>query len=249
MAVAVATAALPSLTISCLVSDDLVPGPGLVRLIFILSPASTVAEWTAAAAAAIFPAAEEVALAAVAAAAVVPPLFSDGGAGGGGGGVAVVTSRLLGEPFGLVPLGIPAACCCCCGLTLLVFFSISASKSMIKLPIPTSHSESSYSKLEVVGLAVPAVELLLFVVVAVVVAVMVTLGAMAQARESGRASSSPVAAASGPDSFIGPAHGGRRQRLRAREPHHRPRQPASNGQNHLRSSLPSTNNSTMPTFG
>lgn len=47
------TAPLPSdvLTISCFVSEDLVPGPGLVRLIFILSPllgsAPPGVEWTA----------------------------------------------------------------------------------------------------------------------------------------------------------------------------------------------------------
>ena len=39
-----AAAAAAALTISCLVSDDRVPGPGFVRLIFILSPGSTVAE-------------------------------------------------------------------------------------------------------------------------------------------------------------------------------------------------------------
>ena len=42
-AAAAALALAMVLTISCLVSDDLVPGPGFVRLIFILRPVSPVA--------------------------------------------------------------------------------------------------------------------------------------------------------------------------------------------------------------
>ena len=126
---------------------------------------------------------------------------------------------------------------------------MSASKSMIKLPMPTSHSESSYSKLVgspdlppvvpagggMLGLAVIPEDtgdtttlllLLLIILLLLLIEATAALGASAQPRESGRASSSP-AAASGPDSFIGPAT--RRQRWRccgrrrlwAREPHRR----------------------------
>ena len=194
------------LTISCLVSDDLVPGPGFVRLIFILRPGSTVAECTAAAAILAAAAAplllfwvvvvvvvvaveeEEEALVLLVVAAAAP-----------------LTTAWVGdepaEAFGLVPLGIPDAAALLPAGPL--FFSMSASKSIIRLPMPTSHSESSYSKLvgspDRVG---PG-------------AVVVVVGATTTApRESGRASSSP-AAASGPDSFIGPAQR-RERRLRAR---------------------------------
>jgi hypothetical protein len=115
--VVVAAAAFPSevLTISCLVSEDLVPGPGFVRLIFIFKPGSTVAEWTAAA---IFPPADPL----LAPPPPPPPLLT----------VVVVAPAVVefvvvvavtaaalplfvfkgDEPvaplFGLVPLGIPA---------------------------------------------------------------------------------------------------------------------------------------------
>jgi hypothetical protein len=112
--VVAAAAAFPSevLTISCLVSEDLVPGPGFVRLIFIFKPGSTVAEWTAAA---IFPPADPLLpppppllTVVVVAPAVVEFVV-----------VVAVTAAALplfvfkgDEPvaplFGLVPLGIPA---------------------------------------------------------------------------------------------------------------------------------------------
>ena len=97
---------LPSdvLTISCFVSEDLVPGPGFVRLIFIFKPGSTVAEWTAAA---IFPPA----------APLLPPLLTVVAPAVVFVVVAVTAALPLfvfrgDEPvaplFGLVPLGIPA---------------------------------------------------------------------------------------------------------------------------------------------
>ena len=191
------------LTISCLVSDDLVPGPGFVRLIFILRPGSTVAECTAAAA--ILAAAAPLLLFWVVVVVVVVAVEEEEALVLLVVAAAPLTTAWVGdepaEAFGLVPLGIPDAAALLPAGPL--FFSMSASKSIIRLPMPTSHSESSYSKLvgspDRVG---PG-------------AVVVVVGATTTApRESGRASSSP-AAASGPDSFIGPAQR-RERRLRAR---------------------------------
>ena len=193
------------LTISCLVSDDLVPGPGFVRLIFILRPGSTVAECTAAAAILAAAAAPLLLFWVVVVVVVVAVEEEEEALVLLVVAAAPLTTAWVGdepaEAFGLVPLGIPDAAALLPAGPL--FFSMSASKSIIRLPMPTSHSESSYSKLvgspDRVG---PG-------------AVVVVVGATTTApRESGRASSSP-AAASGPDSFIGPAQR-RERRLRAR---------------------------------
>ena len=111
----------------------------------------------------------------------------------------------------------------------VLFFSISASRSIIKLPIPTSHSESSYSKLVVAAAGGADADLF---PVAVIEGELVedegdddadvrsVVFVVASGASAPSVPSSPVAAAAaadGADSFIGPP--------RTEGPRHRRRPP------------------------